>query len=487
MIVYKNLKKHKSLAKKDQIYNIFSGEEKDICKSIYNLVFENQTLKTGAGFKDLQVPASEEEPSVEHGFDLSEISTIKNIYLHRRYSTDYQTYRYNLYMIDDNNYLYKIFLIDPYFGTVMLDNKKLKEYPSLMLPYRIENEDCALFFTQQGMLFSSNTAEYTVTNMPAMISCVVHYDNFFGITTKDRNVLVYTKNLNLTTWTDSESSTIEFMDNRGAFTKLVSFNDYVYLFREYGITKISVYTSKSEFSFTHLYTSTSKIYEESICVCGEKVLFLTRDGLYSFNGSSVDKVGSRFDEYLKDFDNTNVTSACLDGKYYVCTRCNFDDDDTVGCENQNHVNNVMFALDVETFDLMLYRGVDVKTLIAVRTPVYSKLLACFNGDNHKRVGQLDLNGSTFETINQKAWKSQETDLGYAEKTKRIKEFSVVCKYPIDVEIISEQDSVLLHFLGSEKSQKMPVNICGKTFKFNFITTQQYCNVKKPCVAFDVQA
>lgn len=499
MIFYKNLKKHKKTEEKNLVFSIFANglvsNQDDLvakpneCKNFYNLTFCDGALKTGLGFKNFQVPASASDLETCHGFDFSsKMTAIKGIWMDRWYSTDTESYSYQLLMIDTDFVIYGVPLIDPYNGIVWSKSNKLSSYPTYFCLYRVDNEDASLFFSNEGMAYLAAYSEGIYDNVPAMISCVVHYDKFFGITNTNRNTLVYTSNLDITTWTDDESSTIEFLDSRGSFTKLVAFNDYVYLFREYGITKISIYTSKDDFSFTHLYTSSSKIYENSVCVCGDKVLFMTRDGLYSFNGSSVSKECEDYDKYFKNLDNTNCSSACLDGKYYLATKCNFDDGSLVGCESAtSFVNNVLFEIDIENFELNLYRGIDILKVLAVDCPYMSKLCACFNNSYTLQVGELSFCGSTFGTSNEKSWQSFTTDLGYRAKRKKIKEIVLNTKFACDVEISSDEETKTFAFAGSEKEQRLPVSVYGKNFSFSFKTNAEQCEISKPMIVFDVVA
>ncbi len=496
MIFYKHPKKQRAVEEKNIVFSIFdngvvSGVDDAVtkpveCKTFYNLSYQDGALKSGLGFRDLQVPDAYENPTGYHGFNFAEkIDEIDGMWMVRLFNNTYGQYYYQLFMIDSAFKLWGVPMVDEYEGHVWTRSEHLKSYPTYHCSYRIENEDSSMFFSEEGMLCFANRENKFYSNVPALISCVVHYDNFFGITNTNRNTLIYTKNLNLKTWDESESSAIEFLDNRGSFTKLVTFNDYVYLFREYGITKISIYSSQSDFSFTHLYTSSSKIFEESVCVCGDKVLFMTRDGLYSFNGNSVERVAQNCDVYFKNLDNSFATAACLEGKYYIATKCNFNDGQTVGCEDGEFVNNVLFEVDIDTFALNLYRGVDIRKVLAIDNPYFSKLCACFNHQHKQRVGELTTSGATFEDATQKCWKSFSTDLGFKAKRKRIKEISLFTQHPIVFEICSDEETKSFEIDGSDKEQKINVCVTGTTFQFVFSTKNANCDVKKPMIVFDV--
>lgn len=496
MIFYKNLKKHKKTEEKNIVFSIFGNNivsnENDLlakpneCKTCYNFSVTDGALKTGLGFRDLQVPASYDDLETCHNFDFSEyFDEVDGIWLDRWYNPDIDRYNYNLLMIDSSYALWAVPLVDQYEGMVWSVSTKLSSYPTYQCQYRINNADCVFFFSNEGVVHLGESAEGIYSNVPPLISCVVHYDKFFGITNTNRNTLIYTSNLNILEYTEEECSAIEFLDNRGSFTKLVAFNDYVYLFREYGITKISIYTTKNDFSFTHLYTSSSKIYEKSICVCGDKVFFTTRDGLYTFNGNSVDKVAEQYDKYFKYLNNLKCSSACLNGKYYLATKCDFDDGETIGCEAETFVNNVLFEIDINSFELKVYRGIDIRKLLAVDNANFSKLCACFYNGYKQQVGELVSNGKTFTNSNKKVWKSFSTDLENRGKRKKIKEIVLNTLYDCTVEIISDEETKIYTFSGSAKEQRISVSVYGKLFQFVFSTNSDKSEICKPLIVFDV--
>ncbi len=491
MIFYKNLKKHKKITQKNLVFSIFdegvvSNKDDQICeagqcKNFYNLSYLDGALKTGLGFKDFEALASLDSPE-RHLMDFSKVGEIRGIWLNRWFNgTDYS---YNVYVINENLMLWCAGLVDELDGMVIMQYD-LPGYPTYQCPYRFNDKDASLFFTSGGMVAFLIEMNGIYPDVPPFISCAVHYDNFFGITNTNRNTLIYTKNKDLINWDDSKKSTIEFLDNVGSFNKVVAFNDYVYLFREFGITKLSIYTTKDDFSFTHLYNSPSKIFENTISVCGDKIFFMTRDGLYTFNGNSVDKICQRYDVYFKNLDNKNASCACLNGKYYLATKCDFKDGQQVGCETGDYVNNVLFEIDIDTLGLNLFRGVDLLKVLAIDTPFMNELCVCFNTVYTKKVGFLTNSGSVFGTPTQKSWKSFECDLGVKSKRKRIKEIVLTTLFPCSVKISSDEEEKVFDFDGAEDEQRLNVSVYGKNFQFEFSTNAQQCFIQKPLIVFDV--
>ena len=131
------------------------------------------------------------------------------------------------------------------------------------------------------------------------------------------------------------------------------------------------------------------------------------------------------------------------------------------------------------------RGVDIKKIIAIDTPYYSKVVACFNGSNIGKLGELVHNGKIFTSINNKSWSSFVTDLGYKGKNKKIKEIILNTSYPCEVEIVSDIETKTYSFDGSEKEQRALASVIGKNFQFIFKTDEENSHISKPMIVFDV--
>ena len=101
------------------------------------------------------------------------------------------------------------------------------------------------------------------------------------------NTLWFSDDLDPTNWNISldEAGFVEMADENGALLKVLSFFNYVYVFRSYGITRFYATGEQSRFSLMHLFVSSDRIIGDTVCVCGARILFLTQRGLFDFDGS----------------------------------------------------------------------------------------------------------------------------------------------------------------------------------------------------------
>ena len=130
--------------------------------------------------------------------------------------------------------------------------------------------------------------------------------------------------------------------------RVVSFNDYVYVFRDFGVARVSAYGDQTNFSVSQLFISSAKIYGNSVCVCGDRIMFLSRDGIMSFDGYTTQKLNLGIESLLINVTNENCSSLYYNGKYYLALKLNFDDGEQIGCEsyNEGYINNAIIEVDL---------------------------------------------------------------------------------------------------------------------------------------------
>ena len=256
------------------------------------------------------------------------------------------------------------------------------------------DEDYMLFSLENGLLvYSSRLLPVMVSTCPQFVSMVQIYDLLWAIKEGDRNVIIYNENLNPTQWNSSDFE-ID-LSQYGALIKLISFDDYLYVFREFGICKISMY-SPQKFSVSNIYTSSAKIFADTIIICGDEIVFFAEDGLYSFNGSSVKRLTFGFEKLVKS-NKQKPSATYFNDVYYLALKLDFDDEKTIGCEaNENgFVNNALVCIDLHTKKYSITRGVDIYSLTPIFTSDYSTVLACFNGQYCNMIGAISQTGTNF--------------------------------------------------------------------------------------------
>ncbi len=457
--------------KYDLFNDNFSTEANDFTlkparsKICYNIITGNNKLENGYGFKDLQSPTSETDLENESQVSIrgNEVSAIWDF---KWYDFINKKNTYLLFYFNDEFKFCYTSLFEERPTTFILNS----EYTKVPIGnrYAINGKDAMVFSEEErGLFVVTDTYHKYVDNAPVLLSICTHYDKLFAITAGARRSIVYTENKDILSWDDTNTKHLEFFDERGNLNKIISFNDYLYIFRDFGITKISSYSSEGDFSISHLYQSDGNIFSGSIASGGDNVYFFEKSGLKVFNGSSTKSVKLDCEQLLKNGDFSKCSGACFEGKYYLACKLNFDDEEIIGCENGEYVNNALFVYDETSGNISISRGLDIRQLQVLQNPYKSKLVACFYNDNKARVGQLTDDGQLFGQNLVKVWKSMKTELNQIDIDKRVSKLNILTKYACDVEIKSDKESKIYKLQGSDKVQEIKVNVLGKIFELKF--------------------
>ena len=112
---------------------------------------------------------------------------------------------------------------------------------------------------------------------------------------------------------------ISFPSEGGKIVALVPFDEAVYVFYEYGVSRIDMAGRARDFSLKRIGYNGGRIFGDTVGVCsvgGEKVFFLAEDGLYRFDGNTAERICENL--AIKPLRDTHVCAhGVSDGKYFV--------------------------------------------------------------------------------------------------------------------------------------------------------------------------
>ena len=370
----------------------------------------------------------------------------------------------------------------------------LSGFPIDAVNYRLNNRDVMIITYENSPMQVYDACESganrlrTISTAPNILSMCVHYERLFAVVASNRNAVYFSSELDPTAWDVGLSGAgfIEMIDERGRLTKVVSFAGYVYIFREYGIARLTAYADQTDFVVNQLFTSCGRIYENTISVCGNKILFLAEDGLYSFNGVSTTKLTMNIESMFKGKDNSKAVGAYFQGKYYLACNLNYFDSISVGCESSSPVNNSILQIDLKTGDLTIVRGFDISFFTSVTESSKSQLICCHNTFNTLFLGEFTEDNGTFYGTNMpKYWLTPTTDFSYPRRLKIIREIHIYSKYDMVLVINSDLEKKTINIYGKNKKQKIKVDVKGNEFNFEIKSTTQYAQISSPDIIIDV--
>ena len=115
------------------------------------------------------------------------------------------------------------------------------------VPYNYNGRNVMIFSKSGGGICIFDGTKLTIVpDAPEITSMCIHFERLFVTTPGYRNTLWFSDDFNPTNWNVSltEAGFIEMDDPGGDLIKVVSFGDYLYVFRSFGITRISAYTDQ---------------------------------------------------------------------------------------------------------------------------------------------------------------------------------------------------------------------------------------------------
>lgn len=426
-------------------------------KTCYNFDFSSGALRDGYGIQsDVDVPKE-----------------ATAFWIYRYYSEDAGRY------VEQYLYQYAGVLryYDEYTGKLRFINGN--PFPPITaINYRLNSKDVLLMSCEGHRLISwngKNLVEYATS--PVISSMALHYERLFVTSPEESTKVYFSQNLDPTNWnlSSTEGGFIELLDDRGALNKVVSFANYLYIFRDHGISRVTAYGDQSDFSVTNLFVSAGRIYPESIVKCGACIVFLASDGLYVFDGYECVRA-------LKNLDGLIVggakASAYHNGKYYLSCRMDFGDGKEIGCESGEFEANALLVFDPSSGEYSLSRGLDIRFLGAC-SYLKRDFLAAY--EKSAGGGTVVQNGAVLDNPLPKMWKSGTTDFSAPDKTKALRELYVTSATDCTVCVDTGKKQKTLSVKAG--SRRLRLNTNCKEFSLEIACGQSGVNIRPPTVIY----
>lgn len=384
----------------------FKKETNASVEQFYNYQ-PTKVLSNSWGVKEASFPkwlndSTEYTLNIE-GSDLTKINGVTYFkqYFPRSGNTQH---RILLYGDDNKEYINQLFSGDR--GLHWLYLLTFNSAP-ITLAFKQDGEDAIILTSKDKMvIWKTGYSPYDIENVPIITSMCMNDGVLFCTIKEPAFKIWYATNLDVENIgnIDSNSGYISLEDDLGSARKIVCFNQDVYVFRDYGITKINYI--KNNISVSPVFQSNTKIFTETVSVCENAIMFMTVEGLYQFNGVKVTRSSVDIAEMLP-IENDNACASTLGNKYYLALRLNFNDGKQLLCETGNYVNNALIVVDLTDYSYQILRGVDIGTLLPVRTPVFEKMLVSFNSVHTAKLGEICTTSKCFDAALPKYWASNE--------------------------------------------------------------------------------
>ncbi|HHU43801.1 MAG: hypothetical protein QM214_01640 [Bacillota bacterium] len=354
------------------------------------------------------------------------------------------------------------------------------------LNYHHNGEDVFLIFGSEGgmYMFDGQNAEY-YSETPGFLSVCLHYDRVYGVTASGHNRVYFSDDLNPVNWRVSmdQGGYISFPDEGGRAQKVVSFNDYVFIFREYAIHRLTAYTDLTEYKLTKTFSTNNKIYPDTVQICSDKIVFLAEDGLYAFDGFIARKIYSKLFPLI---DKKEWSVACyFDYKYYLATTLKNLDNSVVGDEALGPMkNNAIIAIDFDLGNVSILRGGDIRCFMPINTSDYCELIVAFNNYRCSYFGMISDSGKLIDMPLQKLWRSPATDLSQSDGNKVLRRIYLTAHQTMSLTVKGEE-SIEKRIYSSPYIQIIPVNFGAEKLALDITTENNKLYLNGMLLEFDI--
>ena len=367
-------------------FNNFDNNSNDVCaEKFYNYLPTNK-LNNSIGVKSASFPYSATDPEeYELNLQSKNVQSVEGIAYFKQYFAHNGVTTHRL-LVYDGSKVYINQMLDDSSDIFWLYDLTFNTAP-ITLAYKKDDSDAIILASKDEMkIWKTGYSPYTISDVPIITSMCMNEGVLFCTIVDPAFKIWYATNLDAENVGNisKNSGYISLEDDLGYARKIITFNESVYVFRDYGITKIDSY--QGNFSINQVYLSNTKIYADTINVCGNMVLYLTKEGIHTFNGVKVGKLN--IDLSNIDVECDNAVASSIQNKYYLALRVNFNDENAILCENEEFVNNVLLAIDVNNNSYEIVRGIDIKNLLPIKTEEFEKMLVIFNSVYKDKVGEI---------------------------------------------------------------------------------------------------
>ena len=415
-------------------------------KLSYNFDYSSGVLKRGGGVK------------VFNSFNVTNLASnsVLALYFYKRYDHFLEKMVEKIIYYCSDKHLYSA---DVTGGTFTKISDVTFDEKPLAINYDYMDSDVMLFASKSGELYYLNdTVLNRIEGAPKITSLCVHKERIFVTTDGEGTSLWFSDDFDPTNWVVSlnEAGFIDFQGEYGKLVKAVSFLDYVYVFRDYGISRVTAYGSQEDFSADTLFGRQGKIYGESVTDCGDFIIMLTTSGIYQFNGLDTVKILSEYDDMITGVDNSLAKGIYVGNVFYLKMKMNVN----------GKIEDVLLVYDTVKKSSYIARYLNLIDFSFFGGSVNEAV--CLIGTK-KYPCMLSNSGTSILDPLVKEWISPFYDLGVNSKLKRLYKLSLYTLDKITLTIECDNKKLVYNFTGGGVQEVYPA-LQGELFRISIKST-----------------
>lgn len=438
----------------------------------YNFDYSDGALKDGLGVSVPAVKYSNFSPEIKKLLDVPLHIGVKGVWLFQTWHVTAKLYSPLIIIHSINNYFYYNRFYSANTDWVKIEGLETADRV-VVTSYNLNGVDTLLVFSESlGMYtWTEDMGAKKIESVPCISSMCIHNERLFVTSSENERRVWFSDDLNPTNFSVNldEGGFIDLVDGFGRSNRVVSFEGYLYVFRDYNIARISAYAEQEGFSVNQLYVGSGRILKDTVALCGNKIMYLATDGLYSFNGSSSSKINLGINNIFDDNNESAVAGFC-NGAYYLSCRLNFDDDpDNTLIGDKD--NNALIKYDVNSGKLTILRGCNIRDISVINDIKSSFVLVAIVDGSLHRLGMIDNSGKIFDKVTDKVWITPESDFNYPDRYKLIKEIYLETRKDCIVRVMVDGKSKDYTVKGKEGLSCIKPRLKGLKVSVSFVSKE----------------
>ncbi len=358
----------------------------------------------------------------------------------------------------DDRLIMKAINGEVYSLSLFAEGSEWKKVPNLKLlgknvqavNYNFDGRDLLMLCSEDDPLFMIDDMTPLYSSSAPRFACFeTHSERLFGGVNGARPKLWFSDDYDPFNWKVSaeEAGYITFDDNFGDILKVMSFLGYLYIFREYGIFRLTAYGKQSEFTLKRVFVDTDRIYKNSIAFSGGKIIFMAGGKLYDFDGYTVRRIAKELPQINNSED---MSAAYLEGLYMLTFHMG---------DSRRPMRVLRYEPSTDLFSYVT--GAEASYLLAVKAGGKERMYLGFRDESNAcRIGMFSTSGKILGTPTSKTYQYDESTLGtFRQKT--VERVSVASEEPMTLTVVVDTKEYSFDVRASVFVQRFNVGAKGR--------------------------
>jgi|AGTN01.1.fsa_nt_gi hypothetical protein len=332
--------------------------------------------------------------------------------------------------------------------------------------YRLNGTDVLLVALASGGLYVYDGSQATFyEDAPALSSICIHYDRLYGSDGGD--TIRFSNALDPTDFEISGSGGAGYISlpDGGRIIKVLSWKDYLFIFREHGVSRLTAYADPSDYKVVKVFEADYTIIEGTIAASDAGIFFLAGGALYLFDGYSVKRIEDKLTALVSE--GAKARGAVFKNRYYLSARIKPYEQETIGEEATIgvHENNALIVLGISDSFRAVMRGADIGPMTTLTTSDGGFLLCTFLNARRALIGLIDDSGKVYGTPLKKLWISPRCSFKRNDEKKALRRIYLDTPYPLSFTAGSESENKSDRVAGGSSPQVLAYRISGDALYF----------------------